>query len=229
MRDITLQHAGRAAARLEAGYEQSFRILPQTGPAHVVAEAGGTMICTQPAGCKRQEPRPRQWKEMRLVAARAEGRVETSYAAGFNSVDETGRRWGHCTREAGWALESRIHVVVDGAEWIRLQSQEVFGGQADVLMDFYHVSEYLAAAAGRCRPQSPQTWLRTQQKRLRRGAAAKVIEAMEAFAEPAATFEEETPVRDAIGYLSNRLAYLDYPRALAHELPIGSGTYRVGP
>ena len=66
VRDITLQHAGRAAARLEIGYEQSFRILPQTGPAYVVAEADGTMICTQPAGCKRQEPRPWEWKEMRL-------------------------------------------------------------------------------------------------------------------------------------------------------------------
>lgn len=228
VRDTTLRHAGRAAAQLEAHDGESFRILPKTGPAYVVAEADGTMICTLPAGRKGQEPRPREWKEMRLSGARAPGRVETFYAAGFNPVEEAGRRWGHCTRDAGWSLASRIHVVADGAEWIRLQSQEVFGEQADVLIDFYHVSQYLAAAAEGCRPKSPRTWLRTQQKRLRRGAATKVLEAMEAFAEPAAVPEEEAPVRNAIRYLSNRLPYLDYPRAIACQLPIGSGLIESG-
>jgi hypothetical protein len=37
----------------------------------------------------------------------------------------------NAAREAGWALESRIHVVGDGAEWIRLQTREVFGDQAN--------------------------------------------------------------------------------------------------
>lgn len=223
VRDTTLEHAGRAALQLEAHYAQSFRVLPQSGPAHVVAEADGTMICTLQAGRRRQGPRPREWKEMRLCAARAQGRVETSYAAGFSAVDELGRRWGHCTREAGWSLESRIHVVADGAEWIRLQSREVFGAQADLLIDFYHVSEYLAAAAQRCRPKSPRMWLRTQQRRLRRGVPEAVLKALQPFAEPAALPEEEAPVRSAIRYLSNRLECLDYPRAIARELPIGSG------
>jgi hypothetical protein len=181
------------------------------------------MICTVEAGRKRKEKRPRQWKEMRLVAARAHGSVETSYAATFGAVDEVGRRWGHCSRQAGWALASRIHVVADGAEWIRLQSEEVFGDQVDLLMDFYHVSEYLAAAAERCRPQAPRAWLRVQQKRLKRGASNAVLQAMEAYSEPPRVPEEEAPVRSAIRYLSNRLEYLDYPRALAQQLPIGSG------
>jgi hypothetical protein len=212
----------------EAQYAQSFRILPRRGPAHVVSETDGTMICTLPAGRSRKGPRPREWKEMRLSAARAQGSVEAFYAAGFNTVEETGRRWGHCTRAAGWALESRIHVVADGAEWIRLQSQEVFGDQADMLVDFYHVSEYLAAAAAICRPTSPRTWLHTQQKRLKRGALPAVLKAMEAFAEPGTVAEEEAPVRSAIRYLSNRLDQLDYPRAIARQLPIGSGLIESG-
>lgn len=228
MRDTTLQHAGRAAAQLEAHYAQSFRVLPKKGPAHVVAQTDGTMICTVPAGRSRTGPRPREWKEMRLSAAQAQGRVEACYAAGFNAVDETGRRWGHCTREAGWSLESRIHVVADGAEWIRLQSREVFGDQADLLVDFYHVSEYLAAAAQICRPGSPRTWLHTQQKRLKRGAAQKVLQALEPFAEAQAVADEEAPVRSALRYLSNRREQLDYPRAIARQLPIGSGLIESG-
>lgn len=227
-RDTTLQHAHRAAAQLEADYAQSFRVLPRRGPAHLVAEADGTMICTLPAGRSRKGPRPREWKEMRLSAAQAQGSVKAFYAAGFNTVEEAGRRWGHCTREAGWSLESRIHVVADGAEWIRLQSREVFGDAADMLVDFYHVSEYLAAAAQICRPQSARTWLRTQQKRLKRGAAKEVLAAMEAFAEPKTAADEEAPVRSAIRYLSNRLDQLDYPRAIACQLPIGSGLIESG-
>jgi hypothetical protein len=223
VRDTTLRQAARAAAHLEAHYAPSFRVLSGTGPAYVVAEIDGTMICTLPAGRKRKESRPREWKEMRLSAARAQGGVETCYSAGFHTVEEAGRRWGHCTRDAGWSLGSHIHVVADGAEWIRLQSQEVFGDQAGLLMDFYHVSEYLAAAAESCRPASPRTWLRTQQQRLRRGATAKLLEALQDFVEPATVSDEEAPVRAALRYLSKRLPYLNYPQALARELPIGSG------
>lgn len=228
VRDTTLGHASRAAAQLQAHYAQSFRVLPRRGPAHMVAEADGTMICTVPAGQSRKGPRPREWKEMRLSAAQAQGRVETCYAAGFHAVEEAGRRWGHCTREAGWALESRIHVVADGAEWIALQGREIFGDAAEMLVDFYHVSEYLAAAAPICRPRLPRTWLHTQQKRLKRGAAKQVLTAMEAFAEPETLAEEEAPVRRAIRYLSNRLDQLDYPRAIARGLPIGSGLIESG-
>jgi hypothetical protein len=228
VRDTTLRHAKRAGCQLEERYGQSFRVLPKKGPAHVIAEADGTMICTIEAGRQRQERHPRQWKEMRLVAAQAHGSVETTYAATFAAVEEAGRRWGHCTRAAGWALESRIHVVADGAEWIRLQSQEVFGDQAEVLVDFYHVSEYLAAAAPTCRPKAPRAWLHTQQKRLKRGASKAVLAALEINAEASSVSEEEAPVRAALRYLSNRPECLAYPQALALELPIGSGLIESG-
>jgi len=164
VREVTLRHAARAAGQLAEHYAQSFRVLPRKGPSRVVAEIDGTMICTVEAGRARTQARPREWKEMRLSAARAQGSVETCHAAGFNPVEEAGRRWSHCARDAGWALESRIHVVADGAEWIRLQSREVFGDAADVLVDFFHVSEYLAAAAPICRPPSPRSWLHTRAK-----------------------------------------------------------------
>ena len=127
MRRATLKHAVRAATLLGARYAESFRVLPRQGPGHVVAEIDGSITCTVEAGRKRKAARPRQWQEMRLSAARAHGIVETCYAAGFNDVTQAGRRWGHCARAAGWALESPIHVVADAAEWIRLQSREAFG------------------------------------------------------------------------------------------------------
>ena len=227
VREATLTHAHRAARRLEEQYQEPFRILPLRGAGHVIAEADGTMICTVATG-KRKGKRPREWKEMRLAAAQAQGKEETFYAATFSAVDEVGRRWGHCARQAGWGLNSQIHALGDGAEWIRSQTHEVFGRQANFLCDFLHVSEYLGAAAGSCRANAPDRWRRTQQARLKRGAWRKVLATLVEHLEPPATLEEEAPVRLGHRYLTNRTDCLDYPRALHLGLPIGSGMIESG-
>jgi hypothetical protein len=227
VRQTTLEQAQRAQAELEAKYEQPFRVLPVQGAEHVIAQADGSMICTVEPG-PRQGKRPRKYEEIRLVAAQAKDSATTVYGATFRSVEAVGRRWGHCTREAGWGLNSQIHTLGDGAEWIRLQSREVFGEQGSFLCDFYHVSEYLGAAAPSCRAKNPDQWRHTQQKRLRRGAVPQVLEALAEHLEPLGTLEEEAPVRNGHRYLSNRTDCLDYPRALALGLPIGSGMIESG-
>jgi len=227
VRTVTLEHAQRAKQQLEQGYAQSFRILPKVGAEEVIAEADGTMICTVEAG-KREGKRPRESKEIKLVAAQAHQSATTVYGATFTSVEAAGRRLGHCAREAGWGLNSHIHAVGDGAEWIQLQSREVFGEQGSFLCDFYHVSEYLAAAAKSSQGQKAAPWRKTQQKRLKRGAAEKVIETLEPYLEPEETPEEEAPVRNAHRYLTNRTDCLDYPRAIKLGLPIGSGMIESG-
>ena len=93
VRTATMKHARRAREKLRAQYQQSFRVLPAVGAAHVIAQADGTMICTVAPG-PRKGKRPREWKEMRLVAAQAKDSATTFYGATFGSVEETGRRWG---------------------------------------------------------------------------------------------------------------------------------------
>jgi hypothetical protein len=105
VRRATLTHAHRARVKLEAEYAQPFRVLPAVGAQYVITETDGTMICTVAPG-PRKSKRPRQWKEMRLVAARAQDSATAFYGATFGSVAQTGRRWGHCTRQAGWGLNS---------------------------------------------------------------------------------------------------------------------------
>jgi hypothetical protein len=227
VREATLNHAGRAQEILEKEYQESFRVLPAQGAEHVVAEADGSMVCTVAPG-PRKGKKPRDWKEIRLAAAQALGKAERVYAATFGGVDEVGRRWGHCARGAGWGLNSQIHALGDGAEWIRLQTQEVFGTQGIFLCDYYHVSEYLAEAAPSCRTKAPDQWRRTQQKRLKRGVLQKVIDTLAEHLEPADTIEELAPVTNAHRYLSNRTDCLDYPRALRLGLPIGSGMIESG-
>lgn len=227
VRQATLEHAQRARQMLHEKYQESFRMLPAQGAEHVVAQVDGTMICTVAPG-KRKGKRPRDWKEARLSAAQALGSVQVVYGAGFSDVAQTGRRWGHCAREAGWGLNTRIHAVGDGAEWIRAQTLEVFGKQGSFLCDFYHVSEYLGGAAPSCRSENPDQWRRTQQARLKRGAADKVMKELIEHMEPTSIPEEQAPVRRCHRYLENRKDSLDYASALKLGLPIGSGMIESG-
>lgn len=160
------------------------------------------MICTVKPG-RRRDKRPREWKEMRLAAAQAQGSCEAVYAATFESVGDAGRRWAHCARDAGWGLKSQIHAVADGAEWIRIQGDTVFGDQHHMLCDFYHVSEYLAAATKIARPSRSERWRKTQQSRLKRGASATVIAELACHHEPPDTPQEDAHVSNAYRYLNS--------------------------
>jgi hypothetical protein len=126
VRKATLEIAARAQRKLEAKYAETYRMFPAEGQDRVVAEADGTLLCTVKPG-RRKAKRPREWKEMRLLAAQAQGSCQTHYAAAFQSVERAGRRWGHCARDIGSGLNTHTHVVADGAPWIALQSDVVFG------------------------------------------------------------------------------------------------------
>lgn len=227
LRKATLDSAEQAAVQLREQSSEDYRRLPRTHERTVIAEADGSMICTLAAGAK-AGTRPRKWEEIRLAAAQLQGDQRIVYATSFESVDDLGRRWGHSAKEVGRNLHSPIHCVGDGAEWIARQSRAVFGSQASYLCDFYHVSEYLAAAASTCRPHAPRRWRRTQQKRLRRGAHHLVSKELAGQLEAAKIPDEDAPVRVGHRYLSNRLEHLDYPSAKAAGLPIGSGLIESG-
>jgi len=105
------------------------------------------------------------------------------------------------------------------------QVEERFGGQANYLIDFYHVSEYLAKA-GEAISREPQRWRRKQQERLKGDQVGKVLAELGGYIE-----EEEddpAPVRACWRYLSNRLENLDYKGAIEAGLPIGSGEVESG-
>lgn len=227
VRAATLETANRARKKLESKYAKTYRVLPSIGKERVVAETDGTMIYTVKPG-RRKAKRPRDWKEMRLAAAQAQGSCQTVYAATFQSVEKVGRRWAHCARDAGWGLKSQIHVVADGAEWIRLQAKEVFGNQHRMLCDFFHVSEYLSAAAKIIAPSKSQRWRKTQQRRLKRGASDAVISELAPYREPPDTPSDQAPVTNAYRYLNNRRDCLDYRSAIQQDLPIGSGLIESG-
>jgi hypothetical protein len=104
--------------------------------------------------------------------------------------------------------------------------QENFGEQGGYLLDFYHVSEYLAAAAEVIQPKNPKGWRQRQQGRLLENKVTSVLRAMESHRETGTA--ENQPVNAAYQYLHKRRKHLDYAGARRQSLPIGSGEIESG-
>jgi hypothetical protein len=225
-RTYTLKHA----AQMQADSSETAS-LPKGGVAQVVAETDGCMIPIVKIAAKgpkdRRKRRQLDWQEARLSLAYRAGSVAKQYQATLREVEVAGAQLLACARRAGAGQKSRIHCVGDGAGWIVRQVEERFGEQGSYLIDFYHVSEYLAKAAEAITSR-PQEWRRRQQERLKSNGVEKVLAELTRHLEEEEEEEGQAPVRGCWRYLSNRQGNLDYRGAIGAGLPIGSGEIESG-
>lgn len=167
------------------------------------------------------------YKEVRLFASAAQGADSTCYDASFGPVDTGAALWAQTAKTAGISTQSQVHVVADGAPWIDTQRTIAFAGQSELLLDLYHVMEYLGEASEAC-SDKPALWLKTQKKRLKSGHAKKVIAELKNHLEAEDAPDELSPVRCAWRYLKNRSDYLAYDKAIEKNMPLGSGLIESG-
>src|SRR5207237_864225 len=106
-----------------------------------------------------------------------------------------------------------------------MQVEKRFGNQANFLVDFYHVSEYLAAASELLGESKKRAWLKQQQRRLKANRTSEVIKELNKLeviekaklanvAKRSSVTREEQPASTCNRYLENRLQYLDYKTVL---------------
>lgn len=214
VRQQTLKH-GRAMNTVPASEKAAEGLITQMDGSMIpVMEPG--------QGSDRRTGKKLYWREVRLCSARAEGRVQSIYGATLGSAETASWLWRQTAQAGGFGPRTSVHGVGDGACWIVDKFEENFGDQGSYLIDFYHVSQYLAAAAASIsRPGKEKQWLRRQQGRLLNNQVAKVLRALFAHQEDQSV--EEAPVRVAYGYLRERRQHLDYARTRRRGLPIGSG------
>ena len=202
---------------------------PKRAARTLITQLDGSLIpiVVPPAqGADRRGSKQLVWREVRLCLARPQDAARPCYGATLGSVTLAGTLWRDTARAAGLGERTHVHGVGDGAPWILTQFQEQFGAQGDYLLDFYHLSEYLGAAATVIKPKDPQTWRRRQQGRLLENKVAAVLRALAAHLEPEGV--ADAPVRAAHRYLRERRAHLDYAGARAAGLEIGSGEIESG-
>src|ERR1700686_2477380 len=130
-----------------------------------------------------------------------------------------------CAVRAGFGATSHVHAVGDGAPWIVGQVEEHFGAQGSYLIDFYHVCEYLSAAAKAIAKDAAalDAWMNAQKEALKTGRLDQALAALAGHIEAPEVDDDQAPVRRCHRYLSGRRNHLNYHDALANDLPIGSG------
>jgi hypothetical protein len=221
VRQQTLQHGAQISALIVTPPKQAATTL--------ITQLDGSMIpivVPPTVGTDRRRGKQLIWREARLCLARPKASLTPCYGATLGSVALTGDLWRATAQAAGLGQRTQVHGVGDGAEWILTQFQEQFGPQGAYLVDFYHVSQYLAAAALVIKPKDPESWRRRQQGRLLENKVAAVLRTLASHLEPEAT--AQAPVRAAHRYLNQRRDHLDYAGALAAGLCIGSGEIESG-
>jgi hypothetical protein len=221
VRQQTLDH-GRKLSGLTLKYQGPL-------PRQIITEMDGSMVpVMQPGkGLDARKGKTLLWREARLCLARGVEQTAGVYGATMGTADIAAGVWRETALQAGLHDQAFVHGVGDGAPWIVDKFGENFGQQGRYLIDFYHVSEYLAAAAPTVAAKGKeQSWRQRQQGRLLNNQSEKVLRSMEPHQEIATA--AETPVRDACRYLRERQNHLDYVAARHHQLPIGSGEIESG-
>jgi hypothetical protein len=215
IRRITYQHA-RQIQRIEPAAQRPAKTL--------VTQMDGSMIPLVKSGEKgdRRQGKTNSWSEVRLCCARATDKVSRVYGATLGTLETVALVWRQTAERGGLNDKTFVHGVGDGAPWIVEKFKENFGSQGRYLIDFYHVSEYLAAAAPKVAgPPKATSWLKKQKARLVTGHPKKILRSLETHREKSGPIE--TPVEDAHRYIRQRLEHLHYAQAHKANLPIGSG------
>ncbi|MEM9219404.1 MAG: UPF0236 family protein, partial [Cyanobacteria bacterium P01_F01_bin.150] len=220
------------AQQVYCGQTLQGEIPSEDGVEQLVAQMDGTSIPivetrleTTPEGAviDRRKTRKVSKKEARLSLVRPHDSRQPHFGTTFGGVEEAGAQLLNSAIVMGMGHQTQIHGVGDGASWIVHQFDTQFGEQSNYLLDFFHLSEYLAAASHSCAPETPSQWLDIQERRLKANQVALVLAELEPFLEADSVKDQQAPVRCAYRYMSNRPEQLDYQGALRAELPIGSG------
>lgn len=222
IRRLTERHA--RAFYDHAAWRQA---LPLAGrPAPVIAEMDGGMVPvveSDPQAPDKRKGKRVQWNEVKICLAHPHESKDIVFGGTFQGgVKAAGEEFRHCVMAAGFGADAPLHAIADGASWIAEQIDEHFGTQGHYLVDFYHVCDYLAAAAKGC-SSDPDTWLEQQKNELKANRSHTVLAALLPHIEASTLEDQNAPVRKAYRYLHNRRHQLDYQGALEKKLPIGSG------
>jgi hypothetical protein len=226
-RAITEKHG----AAMLAGEPLQSQVPGQPGVKQLIAEIDGSLVpIVQTAPLSGQLPcsdkrknRRVEWKQARLSLVRRDGSVTPKFAATLGSAEQAGAQLLDLALRAGMGSQSRVHGLGDGADWIYQQVQEQFAEQASYLIDFYHLCDYLAAAAPHCGDNAAAAWLQQHQTLMKENQTDRVLDDLAPYLEREAAAGDDAPVKACYRYIDNRPGQFNYQAALAAGLPIGSG------
>jgi hypothetical protein len=228
VQSITKKHAKACHERMEEEADLSGKVESRC----LIGEMDGAMIpivlFEANQSVDKRKWRKTGWKEARLSVAREKGSLTKIFLATLGSTERAGTLLGRCAKRLGWAEKTKVHCLGDGARWIYEEVERVFGTQGNYLIDFFHLSDYLAAASIACCQNDSRKWLKERQEEMKEGRIEAVLTLLRNHTESEEVKDENAPVRKCIRYMENRPGQFKYKEAIAEELPIGSGEVESG-
>ena len=227
-RKITLAHAKKIKNQTDIAIKnKNTRINKKAlnsriGSKVIISQTDGSMVPVVKINKSAKDKRKNKevvHKEMRLTLAHESGSTTPVFSATFADIKTVGKHIRFCVDSAGCGKNSWVHAIGDGAPWIADQVDNQFGSQATYLLDFYHASEYLAAAAEECAASTNRKWLKAQQQLLKCGKYQMVLNNLKYYA----TRNQDGAANKCYQYLKKRANQLHYHTAIKNDLPIGSG------
>jgi hypothetical protein len=116
-------------------------------------------------------------------------------------------------------------VLIDGAKWIAAQVTLAFLTLRVLLLDFYHLAQHVHGAAVCCLgdTDAAKQWAHQRLHEMKTVGVSAVLAAIDALSKQVRAKGKRKTLASLRHYLTERLAMLHYPQALASGWDIGSG------
>lgn len=212
-------------------YSPRHRQKLKSGAKQIITETDGCMLPIVEVKKFAKDKRKKKnlvYKEARLCLSYRDGDITPIFAATMGDINLTGKYLRQTAEKSGLGINTSIHAVGDGAQWIVKQLETKFGDitQVNYLIDLFHMSEYLSAANKvLTTDEKQQNKLITKQiKLLKNNEYQKVLHYFEGYKDS----EDDNAAKDCYRYMLNRPEQFNYKDAIESELPIGSGKVEGG-
>jgi hypothetical protein len=128
-------------------------------------------------------------------------------------------------RQVAFEQADECISLTDGARWIAGQICRMLLLIKVMLLDFYHLSQHMHAAAKCClgETQEAKDWTAARLKEIKELGVSPVLAAIDALAKRIRAPAKRESLRGLRDYMVARVELLDYPMALAQGYDIGSG------
>ena len=164
------------------------------------------------------------WHDVKLAVVFDPKKIaEPFYVAGREDAEKFGKRlWAEM--ELRRIYHDRFQLILgDGATWIwNLVEMHLPG--VPQLLDFYHAAEHLYSTASHCWPESKAlAWWQRRLDQLKEGQLINFFGSLQRLARRYPDDDSDEGSTRLLKYFQSNRSRLDYKRAIANNLPIGSG------
>jgi len=193
----------------------------------LISESDGVMVPVVDTG--RKEKRDSQdlrkhrtvcWKEARVSATARVGQESWIYASSFGDLRKLVQDTSAAAFAIGYQVGTPVYVIGDGALWIQEWAEACFGTDRRQTVDFFHLMEYVSAAAT-FTEFDQVVWRDALRQEALSGNIETVVLELPGYPRYAA--QEGNALHDLWRYVQNRPGQFDYQELRKHGLPIGSG------